>query len=145
MAACPDGTDVSSSSMESTCLRISSLLRCAPICGHNMSSRVISSTECLAFLAAGAPDLSAAASEPADSFFLFALCTDGLLRFTRPINHAALQFRSTRVICHDGPRLQDPHGNGDLVRPLGSHFGVGRGLSAHLYRQGCSQDENYFA
>jgi hypothetical protein len=59
---------------------------------------VISSTECRAFLADDAEGLSAADSEPGDSFFLVALCTCGLLRFIRHVNYAALQFRSTRVV-----------------------------------------------
>jgi hypothetical protein len=55
------------------------------------------STESLAFFPAGAEDLGAAGSDPADSLFLVALCTDGL-RITRQVIFAALQFRSTRNV-----------------------------------------------
>src|SRR5258708_5909714 len=91
MAGCPDGVAVPSSSMESTCLRIRSLLNCGPIRGHSASSRVISSTESLDFLA-GFGDLRPEGSAAADSLLVVALCT-GSLRES-PDRFAALHFRS---------------------------------------------------
>src|ERR1700722_7056218 len=144
MAACPGCVAVSSSSTESTCLRIRSLLKWAPICGHSMSSPVMSSTESLVFLPAGAEDLSATGSGTADSFFLVALCTDGL-RIPQ-VNSCCTAIRQhSRRRTIERPRMQDPHGNEGLTRRLGSHFGVGRSLSTHPSRPGRGQGENCIA
>src|SRR6202051_1316082 len=120
MAGCPAGVAVSSSSMESTCLRTSSLLKCAPaICGHNMSSPVMRSNESLAFL----PGLGVrpAGSDAAGSLNLVAICTDTLRESSDSIllhcNFATL------AAPPDASRLmEDPHGNEEFASGLESHF-----------------------
>src|SRR5271170_4665018 len=122
MAGCPCGVAVTNSSMESTCLRTRSASKCAPICGHSKSSRVMRSTESLAFFAGG-EDRRSAGSVAADSFFLVALCTDAL-RESSSTRFAALQLNSTRGVERlSRLEVHDPYGNGDLTRCLGSHFG----------------------
>src|SRR5665213_39277 len=117
MAAAPAVVALSNSSTESSCLRMSSLPKPAPICGHRRSSAVINSTGSLALLGSGV-DRRSAVSVAADSIFLVALCTGALHGSRNQYCCTAIQqhLRRRTIARRDA---YDPHGKESHTRGLG--------------------------